>query len=103
MRVVLHVFNQLKDSRFSGDISESLDLTIRDYNVCARQNSLPETKKAYIFIQSFSEPARTFFFMNSEDNMTFDNMVSIIMAEYDSDARREQFLSNIKSLKLKEM
>ena len=48
------------------------------------------------------EPARTFFFMNLEDIMTFEKMVAVIMAEYESDGRREQVLSNTKSLNLKD-
>ena len=95
------VYSQLKDSRFSGDISQSLELTIRDYNVCARQHGLSPTEKADLFINAFTEPARTYFYMNANDSMKFEEMVEMMMVEYDSDARREQVLTHLQNLNLK--
>ena len=39
--------------------------------------------------------------MNANDGMTFENMVDMMMTEYDSDARREQVLTHLRNLSLR--
>lgn len=38
MQKANYVFQHFKDNRFSGDLRQSIQLTLRDYNVCARQH-----------------------------------------------------------------
>ena len=45
-RKATNVFQYFKDNKFTGDISQSIELSIRDYNVCARQHNLTTKQKA---------------------------------------------------------
>ena len=45
-RKVSGVNQHFKDRKFTGDIKQSIELTIRDYNICARQHKLSTSQKA---------------------------------------------------------
>lgn len=92
---------QLKDVRFSGDITGALELTVREYNVSARQHSLSPTEKADFITSAFSKPAHTYFYINAIDAMTFEEMVQMKKEEYESDAQQEQALTQIQNRSLK--
>lgn len=74
---------------------------MRDYNIFAHQHGLTEIEKADLFINAFSEPTRTNFFMNSKNSISFVHIVEMMMHLYDSDARREQVLTPLQNLNLK--
>lgn len=94
------VYAQLKDSRFSVDITKSFELTVRDYDVCACQHGPTFTKKADLFINVFTEPAHTYFFIKANDSVTLDDIVEIMEVEYDSSERRDKVLAQVQSLSL---
>lgn len=48
------LFQYFKDKKFTGDIKQSIELTIRDYNVCARQHSL-SLRKILIYYLKYSQ------------------------------------------------
>ena len=75
-------------------------MKIRVYNVCAIQLQLSEYQKADFFVNVFSGPARTFFFENARNDMTYDDVATLIVQEYDSDARQLQVHSELDNLRL---
>ena len=99
-RKATNVFQYFKDNKFTGDISQSIELSIRDYNVCARQHNLTTKQKADFFINVLADPARTFFFNNADDNMIFDEMARMMIREYNSDARQLQVQGRLDTLRL---
>ena len=99
-RKATNVFQYFKDSKFTGDIKQSIELTIRDYNVCARQHKLTPKQKADFFVNVLADPARTFFFNNARDDMTFEQMADMMVKEYNSDARQLQVQGMLETLRL---
>ena len=99
-RKATNVFQYFKDSKFTGDMNQSIELTIRDYNVCARQHKLSQKQKADFFVNVLADPARTFFFNNARDDMTFDEMARMMVKEYNSDARQLQVQGILETLRL---
>lgn len=97
-----NVFQHFKDSKFTGDLSQSdcIDMTLRDYNVCARQHRLSARQKAEFFINVLSSPARTFFFNNARNDMTFEEMANMMVREYNSDARQLHVQEMLETLRL---
>ena len=89
-----------KDRKFNGNVLQSIDLHIRDYNVCARQHKLSPTQKADFFSNILDGPARTFFFNNARDDMTFDDMASLMISEYAGDARQLQVQQVLETLRI---
>ena len=67
-RKATNVLQYFKDNKFTGDLSQSIEMTLRDYKVCARQHRLNLKQKADFFINVLSGPARTFFFKNARDD-----------------------------------
>ena len=80
-RKATNVFQYFKDSKFSGNLSQSNEMTLRDYNVCARQHRLSARQKADFFINVLSGLARTFFFKNARDEMGFEEMARMMVRE----------------------
>ena len=87
-RKATYIFQYFKDNNFTGDLSQSIEMTLRDYNVCSRQHRLSTKQKADFFINVLSGPARTFFFNNARDNMSFEEMARMMTGEYNSDSRQ---------------
>lgn len=73
------VFQYFKDSKFTGDIRQPIELIIRDHNVCARQHNLTLKQKADFFANILADPARTFLFNHARDDMTFDEMAQMMV------------------------
>ena len=88
-RKATNVFNYLKDNKFTVDLPQSTGMTLRDYNVCARQNRLNARQKADLFINVLAGPAGTFFF-NARDDTGFDEMEAMLSSEYNGDFHQLQ-------------
>lgn len=88
LRKTSSVFQYFKESKFTGDIRQSIELTLRDYNVCARQHNPTLNQKAYFFVNVLAHPARPFFFNHARDDMSFDEMAQLIIDEYNSNSRQ---------------
>lgn len=52
-------FQYIKGNRFTGELKQSIKLTIRDYTFCARQHRLTPSQKADYFVNIFDGLART--------------------------------------------
>ena len=99
-RKATNVFQYFKDNKFTGDLSQSIEMTLRDYNVCARQHRLSIRQKADFFINVLSGPARTFFFNNARDDMSFEEMARMMVREYNSDSHQLQVQGMLETLRL---
>lgn len=75
------VHQKSKDSKFSGDLSHFIGLTLRDYIVCTRQHKLSNTKKADFFVKILEGPALTFVFQNAQDEINFEARSSLRLGE----------------------
>ena len=95
-----YVLQQFKDNRFSGDLGQSIELTLRDYNVCSRQHRLSTTQKADYFVNLLDGPARTFFFNNARDDMQFEEMAEMMTKEFNSNARQIQVYGILSKLRI---
>jgi len=82
------VASYFRDTRFTGKKEQSIRRAIRDYNVCARQYELSAEQKKIFFVNVFGGSARDFFFDNCGDNMDFESLESVMVKEFDSDARQ---------------
>ena len=85
-----YVLQHFKDNRFSSDLSQSIELTLRDYNVFSRQHRLYTTQRADYFVKLLDGPARTFFFNNARDDMQFEEMAEMMTKAFNSNARQIQ-------------
>ena len=99
-RKATNVFNYFKDNEFTGDLSQSIDMTFRDFNFRARQHRLSDRQKADFFINVPAGPARTFFFNNATDTMDFEEMAKMMVLEYNSEARQLQVQGRLETLRL---
>lgn len=73
-RKASYVVQNFKDNRFTGALSHSIEMTLRDCNICARQHRIMKSQKADYFVNILDGPARTYFFNNASDLMPFDVM-----------------------------
>lgn len=79
----------------------SIRNTIREFEVCAMQLGLKQQQKAEYFIDVFSGSARDHFFDNCTTEMTYRELVDVMLSEYDSDARQFEAQSELESCLLK--
>ena len=80
-RKATNVFIYFEDNTFTGDLSQSIDMTPRNYNVCARQHRLSDRQKAEFFINTLAGPPRIFFFNYATDTMDFEEMAKMMVLE----------------------
>ena len=97
-RKATYVLQHFKDNRFSGDLSQSIELKLRDYNVCSLQHRLSTTQKSDYFVNLLDGPARTFFFNNGQDEMQFEEMAQMMTKDFNSNARQIQVYGIISKL-----
>ena len=91
-----------KDEKFTGDINESIELTVKSYEVCASQLQLSSLQKATFFVNALGGAAKDYFLSNVKPEMTFLGMVTLMKEEYNSDARQLQVQSILNCLSLQE-
>eukprot|EP00180_Rhodochaete_pulchella_P004794 Plantae.Rhodophyta-Rhodochaete_pulchella.ctg9765.p1 GENE.Plantae.Rhodophyta-Rhodochaete_pulchella.ctg9765~~Plantae.Rhodophyta-Rhodochaete_pulchella.ctg9765.p1 ORF type:complete len:209 (-),score=16.66 Plantae.Rhodophyta-Rhodochaete_pulchella.ctg9765:1513-2139(-) len=77
------VLQNFPNYKFSGDFTQSIHTTIRDYKVCAAQLE-SETKNDFSG-NLFAGPSRTFFFENVNEEMSFHETADGMMKDYDCD------------------
>ena len=71
-RKARYFHQHFKDRKFTGDITQSIQLVIRDYLICAQQHKLSQAQRAEYFVNIFEGPARTFYLKNAQNGMTFE-------------------------------
>ena len=72
----------------TGTKLQSIQRTIRDFNIISMQFELTRLQKSCFFINTFDGSARDFFCDNCTTDMKFEGSASIMTKEYDSDARQ---------------
>ena len=77
-------------------------MVLRDYSICARQHKLTHSQKADYFVNVLDGPARTFFFNNARNDMTFADMANMMLREYNSDARQLHVQGRLEGLRWQE-
>ena len=95
-------FQHFRDSCFRGHLTQSIEFRLRDYNIYSRQHRLSASQKADYFeflawpssmlsiVNILDDPARTLLFNNARDNMSFEHMAEMMVAEFNSNARQIQ-------------
>lgn len=97
------VFQLFKDTRFTGELKESIELTSRDYTVCALQHRLTASQKAEYFVKILDGLARTFFFNNASEDLSYDNIEKLMLDEYNRNARQLQNYSMLRGRRLERL
>ena len=70
------VVSYFRDRSFRGSPEQSLNNLIRDYEICASQQSLDPTQMSLFFINTLTDPAREFFLPNSLPSMQLNEIVT---------------------------
>ena len=89
-----------RDCRFSGAPEQSVDILIRDYEICAVQQCLDPTQMSLFFVSALSDPAQQFFLTHCSSRMPFDQIVTHIRRHFNSESRKLSLLSDMDSLNL---
>lgn len=85
---------------FTGDMMNSIDLVLRDYDIYARQQNLSPAQKSDYFLNLLDGPARTHFIQVYFEGMTFEEIRNIMLHCYNSNSRQSQVYSTLGSLRL---
>ena len=92
-----------RGNRFSGELEESINRTVRDYNICALQLDLSGKQRALFFINAFSGTAKDFFCDNCKPEMSYEQLVGMMLTEYDNDARQLAAQSELENITLRKV
>lgn len=86
-RKASYVTKYFKDRPFRGNLSQSVEHTIRDFEICARHHMLTEDQKADYFDNVLAGAARTFFITNCRVGSSFQDIIALMTAEYNGNSR----------------
>ncbi len=95
-----YIGQSFASSKFTGDLSLSIEHHLRDYETCARQHRLTPNQAAEYFVNSLDGPARTFLLSHFAPGMSYVQVADMMRKEYDSDSRQLQVQSRLEGLKL---
>lgn len=79
---------------------QSIERTIRDYNICARHHKLNRSLEVDFFVNFLTVTTRNISFNNYRDGKTFEEMAKMMMREYNSDSRQLQVQGMVENLRL---
>lgn len=99
-RAVQAIYGAFKDKKFSGDSLQSIQETVRDYNILSNQMFMDDVMKAKFFICIFEDAAKSHFIANCQEDMTFAQMEKVMRNEFESDARRLQVHMTLRGLSI---
>ena len=85
---------------FSGALSESIDITLRDSEQCSMQYRLTGRRRVEFFVNILSGGARTFFLSNDRLGMSFYDIKHFMLEEYNFNAGQIQVRRILKSLRI---
>ncbi len=85
---------------FKGELSQSIDFTIRDYETCAEQLELDERQKVKYFVNVLKDSPRIFFYSFYKKDMDLEIICDRMRPEYHSDSRQLQVQNSLETLKL---
>ena len=89
-RKAIYVHQQFSGRKFKGNLSQSVDLLLRDYEACAHQHRQTPAQNAEKFMNVLEGPARTYLLNNYAQGMAYEQVVQLMKREYDSDSRQLQ-------------
>ena len=92
------VASHFKDRLFDGDITQSIDHTLRDYENSACHLKLTPTQLAEYFVNILAGPARTYFYNNVQFGMTYSNIAEIMREGYNSESRQLMLQHKLENL-----
>ena len=96
------VVSYFRDRLFNRSQEQSINNLIRDYEICASQQSLDSSQMSLFFINALAYPAREFFLSNCSPSLPFNEIVSRMHRHYNSETRKLQLESEMDSLDLGE-
>lgn len=102
-RMVGYVQQAFKENRFNGDLKQSISITLHMYELTARQFGLNDSQMADLFIHTLDGSARLFFINNVKMGDSYGNIRSMMMSEYNSDARQVQVEGHLQQLRLRDL
>ena len=100
MKQSSYVNSYFSGKQFSGDLSQSIDLTLRDYHHCAILYELDQRAMTTNFSSALKDTAREFFTANIKTGMTFGDVEKLMKAEYNSTSRQLQVRRKLESLRI---
>eukprot|EP00171_Calliarthron_tuberculosum_P004860 IDg4860t1 len=94
------VLTHFRNRMFKGDLSQSIQFCIRDYETCAEQLQLDASQKVSYFVNILQDSPRFFFYSFYVRRMDFKTVCEKMRKEYNSDSRQLQVQSNLETLRL---
>lgn len=94
------VVNYFRDRYFNGDITQSINRTYRDFEICAAQFKLTELEKATYIENILEPPARNFFSDNYSVPMSYHSITKMMKKEHGSPTRQATVQSELETLRL---
>ena len=76
---------------------------LRNHNICSRQHRLSPSQTVDYFVNILDGPARNFFFNNAQDDILFEQMTEMMVAEFNSNARQIQVYGILSTLRISSM
>ena len=89
-----------KGRKFTGAPEQSINNLIRDFEICADQQSLNPAQMSLFFVNALADPARQFFLTNCSTHMEIDEITKVMSRHYNSETRKLQLQSEMDSLDL---
>lgn len=96
-----YAVQMMRDSKLNGDIRKDTKETIKLYEICIRQYMLTERQRSEFFIHAFEGSARRFSLEKTSPTVPFGTMDDIMIAEYDSDARKIYVKATLELVRLR--
>ena len=100
MKQTSYVNSYFTNKQFSGDLSQSIELTLRDYRHCSVLYELDDQAMATNFSAALRGPARAFHLSNIKKGMPFSDTERFMSAEYNSSSRQIQVRRNLDALRI---
>eukprot|EP00171_Calliarthron_tuberculosum_P009544 IDg9544t1 len=85
-----YISSYFSNRLFTGQLSQSIELTIRDYKQCAEMYQLTNEQKDSYFINTLGDPARTFYLNNYKRGMNFEQVSELMVDKYNSNSKQIQ-------------
>lgn len=102
-RKVGYIQQAFKDNRFTGELKQSIQITCKMYEITARQFGLNADKMADLFIHVLDGSARLFFIHNAKNGDSYGTIKTMMLTEYNSDARQLQVEGHLQQLRLRDV
>ena len=99
----ISVEQYFRNTEYSEDLSQSLQKTLRDYNVCALQLELTPRIESLFFINVFGGTPHDYFFEHFREEMTYDELVKVMSTIIDNNARQLSIEWELETLKLEKI